>query len=186
MISGAGLPAGSSPVGRSSRTVSMTPWPTRCWAIFQLASSSSGAAAIRTRAPERSTRCRTCSLDRLPLIGAAMPASWAASVAVISSTQLGEISATGLFRCMPTSRNKFAVLRTSASNCPNVRRAGSCQRAPSGNTVTAGRSGHRVAARSSSAYVESGRPRSAKGIDSISARSSGLAYRGHSRSVLIM
>ena len=75
-----------------------------------------GPAHTSTWAPDRLRSSTMCSALSPALIGAATPATCAASVAVISSAPLGASRATASPRRTPSECNRFAVRVTSASS----------------------------------------------------------------------
>ena len=77
-------------------------------ALSQTSGARSGPAATRTRAPDLRSSSAMCSPDRPLLIGAAMPASSAARVAVMSSSQFGASRATPSVRRTPRAWNTLA------------------------------------------------------------------------------
>ena len=141
----------------------------------------------RRRAPARRTGAaarRGAARDRPPLIGAAMPASCAARVAVISSSQFGRQQRDRVGAAHARARAarwRSGARRPSSSAKVRSHRLAASAR-PSGRTrhgdaVRPQRRRPGRAARRSC----SGRPRSASGTASIAARSSGASYVGQSR-----
>ena len=96
------------PVGRMASRVSMPASPAIVRAFSHTSGARSGPAATRTRAPDLRSSSAMCCPDRPLLIGAAMPASSAASVAVISSSQFGASRATASVRRTPRAWNALA------------------------------------------------------------------------------
>ena len=108
--------AASSSSDPSPMTVSTAPDSSSAAAVA--AQPGSASEAMTTRAPRRSTSPPMCSAASPGLIGAAIPASWAARVAVISASQLGLSRTTGSLRRTPLECNRFAARTTSVRSRP--------------------------------------------------------------------
>ena len=138
------------PVGRSASRVSMPAARAIVRALSHISGARSGPAATRTRAPDLRSNSMMCCADRPPLMGAAMPTSSAARVAVMRSSQFGASRATPSVRRTPRVCSAFATRCTSARSSAKVRSRGWSQCSPSGRTDSATRSGHWWAARTRS------------------------------------